>query len=161
MAFFYQFFKGGSAKVDHPGSPQKWIKYGALLLIFCFGCSHNQPATPVHISLTDSNRSLKITGLDPVILNDINRDTVKNWQNLFAIYRLPADTDAKAYQPIQPGKYQLKDSAVVFTPDTPFIKQQTYFMRYYNYAGNKSIWDYIRGKTTKGQLHYTDLIFKQ
>ncbi|MCC8426803.1 hypothetical protein [Mucilaginibacter sp. UR6-11] len=137
------------------------MKKGALLLfIFLFGCGHKDPATPVHISLTDSNHSLKITGINPVILNDINRDTVKNWQSLFAIYRLPADTDMKDYQPIQPGKYQLKDSAVVFTPDTSFAKPQTYFLRYYNYAGNKSIWDYISGKTTKGQLHYIDLIFK-
>jgi hypothetical protein len=136
-------------------------KYTWLLLLLSFGCSHKQTTAPVHISLTDSNRSLKITGIDPVILNDINRDTVKNWQSLFAIYRLPADTDAKDYQPTQPGRYQLKDSAIVFTPDTPFAKQQTYFMRYYNYAGNKSIWDYITHKTTKGQLHYTDLIFKQ
>jgi len=98
--------------------------------------------------------------MDPVILNDIDRDTVKNWQSLFAIYRLPADTDVKDYQPVQPGKYQLKDSAIIFTPDTSFIKRQTYFIRFYNYAGNKSIWDYVQGKTTKGQLHYTDLIFK-
>ncbi|MGF7081231.1 hypothetical protein [Mucilaginibacter sp. UYCu711] len=161
MTIFYQFFKGGSLKVDHPGSPREWAKYGVLLLAFCFGCRPTPSATLVHISLTDSNKSLKITGIDPLILNDINRDTIKNWQSLFAIYRLPADTDAKDYQPIQPGQYQLKDSAVVFTPDTAFVKQQTYFMRYYNYAGNKSIWDYIRGKTTKGQLHYTDLIFKQ
>ncbi len=80
---------------------------------------------------------------------------------MFAIYRLPADTDMKDYQPTQPGKYLLKDSALVFTPDTPFIKQQSYFVRYYNYADNTTIWDYLRHKTTKGQLHYTDLIFKQ
>lgn len=132
-----------------------------FIILFYFGCNSKQPVPPVHISLTDSNKSLKISGIDPVILSDINRDTVTSWQSLFAIYRLPADTDMKDYQPIQPGKYQLKDSALVFTPDTPFSKQQTYFMRYYNYAGNKSIWDYVRGKTTKGQLHYTDLIFKQ
>ncbi len=136
-------------------------RYFIFIVLLSFGCSHKQPVTTIQIILTDSNKSLKITGIDPVILNDINRDPVKNWQSLFAIYRLPADTDAKDYQPIQPGQYQLKDSAVIFTPDTPFIKQQTYFMRYYNYAGNKSIWDYVRGKTTKGQLHYTDLIFKQ
>lgn len=128
--------------------------------IFCVGCTARPPAPSIHISLTDSNRSLKITGVDPVILNDIDRDTVKNWQSLFAVYRLPADTDAKDYQPVQPGKYRLKDSAVVFTPDTSFIKRRSYFIRFYNYAGNKSIWDYVQGKTTKGQLHYTDLIFK-
>jgi hypothetical protein len=160
MTIFCQFFNSGSLKVDHPGSPRELIKYGALLLLFCFGCKPSTPAPPVHISLTDSHRALKITGIDPVILNDINRDSVKNWQSLFAVFRLPADTDLKDYQPIQPGQYVLKDSALVFTPDTAFAQQQAYFLRYYNYAGNKSIWDYVRGKTTKGQLHYIDLIFK-
>lgn len=93
-------------------------------------------------------------------MQDINRDTIGIWQSLFAIYRMPLDTDVKDYQPIQPGKYVLKDSTLVFTPDTPFVKQQTYFMRYYNYSGSKTIWDYVQGKTRKGQLHYTDLIFK-
>jgi len=139
---------------------QKMRKLLLLISIFCVGCTTKPLAPAIHISLIDNKQSLKITGIDPVILNDIDRDTVKNWQSLFAIYRLPADTDVKDYQPVQPGQYQLKDSAVVFTPDTPFIKQQAYFIRFYNYAGNKSIWDYVQGKTTKGQLHYTDLIFK-
>ncbi|WP_214073788.1 hypothetical protein [Mucilaginibacter sp. dw_454] len=135
-------------------------RYIFLLLFFCWGCRHEPPASAVHISLIDSNRSLKIVGIDPVILNDIDRDSIKNWQSLFSISRLPADTDLKDYQPTQPGRYLVNNGAVVFTPDTPFVKQRTYFLRYYNYAGNKSIWDYVRGRTKPGQLHYTDLIFK-
>ncbi len=77
-----------------------------------------------------------------------------------AVYKMPADTALKDYQPIQPGRYVVKNGALFFTPDTPFVWQQIYFVRYYNYSGNKTIWDYLRGKTTKGQLHYTDLIFK-
>lgn len=140
------------------------LKMRKLLLfvsIVCISCAPKSSTTAIHINLVNNNQSLKIAGIDPVILNDINRDTLKNWQSLFAIYRLPADTDMKDYQPIQPGKYLIKDSALVFTPDTPFIKQQSYFVRYYNYADNNTIWDYLRHKTTKGQLHYTDLIFKQ
>ncbi|MDB5005258.1 MAG: hypothetical protein JWQ34_3483 [Mucilaginibacter sp.] len=135
--------------------------YAWILLLFCWGCKHEAPATVVHISLINNSQSLKITGIDPVIMNDINRDTANRWQSLFAIFRLPADTDMKDYQPIQPGHYQLKDSVLIFTPDTPFVKHQPYFVRYYNYADNKSIWDYVQGKTSKGRLHYTDLIFKQ
>jgi len=131
-----------------------------LLLFFCCGCGH-EPITPkVHIALVDSNHSLKIAGIDPVILNDIDRDSIKNWQSLFSIFRLPADTDLKNEQPTQPGRYLVKSGAVVFTPDTPFVIRQAYFLRYYNYAGGKTIWDYIRGRTKPGQLHYTDLIFK-
>jgi len=139
----------------------KMKKYTSLLLLLCLGCQHQTPVPAVRISLVNNNQSLKITGIDPVIMHDINRDSVSAWQSLFAVYRMPADTDLKNYQPVQPGKYLLTDSVLVFTPDTPFTKQQTYFMRYYNYAGNKSVWDYIKGKTKVGQLHFTDLIFKQ
>ncbi|GAA4094897.1 hypothetical protein GCM10022392_17250 [Mucilaginibacter panaciglaebae] len=110
--------------------------------------------------LIEGNRSLKITGIDTIVLNDINRDSIKNWQSLFAISRLPADTDLKEYQPTQPGKYRVSNGSVIFTPDTPFVKQRAYFLRYYNHADNKSTWDYIRGNVKPGALHYTDLIFK-
>jgi hypothetical protein len=135
-------------------------KLWPLLLCFCLGCHTESTKPPIKIGFANNNTSLKITGIDPVIMQDINRDTVNAWQSLFAIYRMPADTDMKDYQPAQPGKYLLKGSAVVFTPDTAFTKRQAYFLRYYNYAGNKSIWDYIEGKTSAGQLHYTDLTFK-
>jgi hypothetical protein len=136
--------------------------YGIFLIFLCFGCRNEHVATvSVHLSQLNDQKSIKITGISQAILNDIDRDSVKNWESLFAIYRLPADTDLKDFQPIQPGQYRLKDSALVFTPDTPFVKRQYYFLRYYNYADNKTLWDYLKGKTTKGQLHYTDLIFKQ
>jgi hypothetical protein len=136
-------------------------KYIGFLLLICLGCRPEKPAAIIHISLINNKQSLKITGINPLIMNDINRDTVSAWQSLFAVYRMPADTELKNYQPIQPGKYLLADNVLVFTPDTPFTKQKTYFMRYYDYAGNKSVWDYIKGKTKAGQLHFTDLIFKQ
>lgn len=129
-------------------------------MIIGLGCKNEVRQPIVYLNLVDSNRSLKITGIDSLILNDIDRDTAKSWQSLFAISRLPADANLKDYQPTQPGKYRVSKGSVIFTPDTPFVKQQTYFLRYYNYAGNKSVWDYIRGRTKPGQLHYTDLIFK-
>ncbi|MDB4926670.1 hypothetical protein [Mucilaginibacter sp.] len=136
-------------------------KIWLLIICVCLGCTANPPKTTIHISLVNNNQSLKITGIDPVIMHDINRDTINAWQSLFAVYRMPADTAMKDYQPIQPGQYQLKDSILVFTPDTPFTKQQSYFVRYYNYAGNKNIWDYIKGNARIGKLHFTDLIFKR
>ena len=93
-------------------------------------------------------------------MQDINRDTASNWQSLFAIYRMPADTDMKDYQPIQPGSYQLKNNDLVFTPDTAFKAQQIYFVRYYNFTEHKGLIDYIKGKTQIGKIDYTDLTFK-
>ncbi|MFD2864564.1 hypothetical protein ACFSYC_07655 [Mucilaginibacter antarcticus] len=123
------------------------------------GCNPQPVVNAIQVKYAD-NHAVTITGIDAAILNDIDRDSVKNWQSLLAIYRMPADTDMKDYQPIQPGKYLVKDGGLVFTPDTAFTAQQVYFARFYNYSGNKTLWQYIKGNTSKGQLHYTDLIFK-
>jgi hypothetical protein len=131
-----------------------------LLFVLVFiGCQLKAPDAAVHISLINQQQTLQITGIDPVIMQDINRDTAANWQALFPIYRMPADTGMKNYQPMQPGNYQLKGSVLLFTPDTAFTPQQTYFMRYYNYGSNKSIWDYVKGKAKINQTRFADLIF--
>ncbi|SEP24198.1 hypothetical protein [Mucilaginibacter sp. OK283] len=139
--------------------------YQALLLITLFyaGCSSDKPkVNNVKINLTPDKHSLKITGLDPLIVQDINRDSSGgNWQSLVPVFKMPIDTELKNYQPIQPGKYVVTDSVVVFTPDTPFIAQQTYFVRYYKFDANSKASDFILGKNKLGSLHYTDLIFKQ
>ncbi len=116
----------------------------------------------VKINLSADKHSINISGLDNAIVQDINRDSSGgNWQSLVSVYKMPADTDLKNYQPVQPGKYLLRDSVVVFTPDTPFTAQQTYFVRYYKYGTNSQASDYILGHHKLGSLPYTDLIFKQ
>lgn len=115
----------------------------------------------LYISLDSSKQSLKIVGLSNAIVQDINRDTTTNkWQQLIQVYRMPADTDMKDFQPIQPGKYFVKDSMIFFTPDTPFVPQQPYFMRHYNYDEDRSIWGFIKGERRAGKINHTDLIFK-
>jgi hypothetical protein len=135
-----------------------------LLFFFLLGlgCTH-KPKTPVvHISLSDNNSSVKFTGLDASIMGDISRDTASGiWQNLLPVYRTPADTDMKDYQPVQHGRYQVKDSSIVFTPDTPFTKGHTYFMRYYKFAGGDDTWEIIKGKKKLRGLKYVDLVFKE
>jgi hypothetical protein len=131
------------------------------LLLAAIGCKPKVNAPAIGISLIDSNKNLKITGIDYAIMQDINRDTTANiWQNLIQVYRMPADTDMKDFQPIQPGKYMVKDSAVVFIPDTPFNLHQTYFMRYYRYDKGSTAWDYIKNHQKPGKKQYQDLIFK-
>jgi hypothetical protein len=136
----------------------------AIFILFaacCLGCtSKTMPA--VQISLADSSRSLKITGLDATILGAISRDSsVKVWQSLIPVYKMPADTDMKDYQAPQPGNYQVSGSTVIFTPDTPFTKQQNYYVRHYRYTDGNSIWDYIKQQKKLGKPAYTDLPFKQ
>jgi hypothetical protein len=133
-----------------------------LLLLICLGCAPKPNNPSIQITLIDNNKNLKISGLDYAVMQEINRDTTSNiWQSLIPIYRMPADTDMKDYQPIQPGKYMIRDSAVVFTPDTPFFKHQTYFVRYYNFNIGTSTWDYIKNNQKPGKKAHIDLIFKQ
>ena len=131
-----------------------------LLLLFCFSCSSKPALKQVHINLVNNNRDIKFTGIDYAIISEINRGAASGiWQNLIPVYRMPADTELKSYQPVLPGTYQLKDSAVIFTPDTPFIKNQVYFVRYYQFQNSGNIWDYVKGKKKLGNIRYVDLNF--
>ena len=74
-----------------------------VMLLMIVGCKRNDNHPAIQIALVDSDKHLKISGLDYAILQDINRDTTINiWQNLIQVYRMPADTDLKDFQPVQP-----------------------------------------------------------
>lgn len=111
--------------------------------------------------MVSNRQSVKISGLDNAIIQEIARDSVgAAWQSLVPVYRMPADTDLKSYQPVQPGAYQVKDGVVIFTPDTPFVLHQVYFVRYYQFdKGNKAT-DFIMGHNRPGGSVYSDLIFQ-
>jgi hypothetical protein len=130
-----------------------------FLVLFCLSCTSTPKTPSVHLSLVNNNYSVKFKGLDLTVISEINRDSAA-WQTLLPVYRMPSDTDLKNYQPAQPGTYQLKDSAIVFTPDTPFSKGQIYFMRFYQFGGGSSPMDFIRGRKKLGNTRYMDLIFK-
>ncbi|WP_121808671.1 hypothetical protein [Mucilaginibacter kameinonensis] len=137
------------------------VSFLLLLLVF-FGCTATSTKTVVTISPVNNGRSLQITGFDPAIINDISRDSSATaWQTLMAVYRMPADTTMRNLQPIQPGRYVIKDNVVIFTPDTAFSTQQTYFFRYYDFGAGGTLTDLIKSRSKPGTLHYTDLIFKQ
>lgn len=131
-----------------------------IIILFCFGYKQQSKEPVVNISLVDSNHSVKFSGLDFAVISEINRDSVQDaWRGLLPVFKMPADTDLKDYQPVQPGVYRLKDSAVVFTPDTPFDKGKTYFMRYYRFDKNGGVMDFIKGKKKLRETPYIDLIF--
>lgn len=145
----------------------KQVRHGACLIFFSifFGlfftsCSNEPKPTVIHISKINE-RVIKISGLDNAVLQDIARDSAGgNWQALVPVYKMPADTDLKNYQPVQPGTYHVKDNSVIFTPDTPFVAHQTYFVRYYKYDTANKASDFIMGRNRPGGLHYSDLVFK-
>jgi len=132
------------------------------LLLLLFSCTPKPQRNNIIISFSPDKQSLQFKGLDPAVAGEVSRDTLGNgWQTLVPVYRMPADTDMMSYQPIQPGKYQLADSVVIFTPDTPFVAGQEYFVRWYHFDKGKKATDYLRGQLRPGQTQFTDLIFKQ
>jgi len=132
-----------------------------LILLFCLGCKRQPGKIAITISLTDSNRSVSVKGFDKAVIGDIGRDTDKSvWQGLLPVYKMPADTDLKDFQTAQPGMYMVKDSVVIFKPDTPFKKGQAYFLRYYPHDEGTDAWQYIRDRKRTGSQEHRDLIFK-
>ncbi|TWR28714.1 hypothetical protein FPZ42_05785 [Mucilaginibacter achroorhodeus] len=133
-----------------------------FLLILLTACSRPQPSTSrISLLLSPNHRSVQFNGLDKLVIGELSRDTnTKVWQSLVPVYAMPADTDLKSYQPIQPGRYEVKDSIITFTPDTPFVKGKTYFVRNYQLDAANHLSDYIRGGAKVGSRKYIDLIFK-
>lgn len=131
-----------------------------LVVIICVGCSSRPKPVDVKINLTNNSHSLKIAGFDKLIIAEIGRDTNNEaWESLLAIYEMPADTDMKDYQNVQPGKYVVQDSVVIFTPDTAFKKGQTYFLRYFRHEQGTGAWQLVREKKRLGNVSYKDLVF--
>lgn len=131
-----------------------------MIIIFS-GCASHPPEFHVTVKLTGDNKSILIGGFDKAVIADIGRDsTSEAWQALLPVYKMPADTDMKDYQPVQPGKYKIADSFVVFTPDTAFKKGQAYFLRYFQYGDIKDAWQFIRERKRPGSLKYKDLLFR-
>lgn len=131
-----------------------------LLLFLLFSCREKQKEPVIGISLTNYNKSIKFTGLDKEIVTEISRDSIPEvWESLAPVFKMPADTDLKSYQPVQHGAYVPVNGSVIFTPDTPFVKGQVYFMRYYTFKGS-DIWDYVKGKKRLANVSYQDLVVK-
>lgn len=131
------------------------------LIMLMFSCSSKPDSTVISISLINNKKSLQIEGFDAAVINDIARDSsAEAWQALMPVYKMPADTDMKNLQPVQPGRYTVNNNVVVFTPDTAFAAAQSYFLRYYDFDKGTTLTDLIKSRSKPGALHYSDLIFK-
>ncbi len=130
-----------------------------VLLSSMYGCTTQTGVPKINIVLIDNGTTLKISGLNYGIMLDMAHDTTSDWQSILQVYRMPADTDMKSYQPMQKGTYKLNDSKLFFKPDTPFIKHQQYFVRYYYYYRTVDMWSFITGRRKPGRTPFIDLNF--
>ncbi|WP_147238699.1 hypothetical protein [Mucilaginibacter hurinus] len=132
-----------------------------LLFLFII-CSCTTDVAKQHVKVEPKvDGSLKIIGLDPAIIQAIVRDTMADkWQNLFPVYKIPKRLDSEDYQPPQPGNYTVAGDAILFAPDTPFVKGNSYYIRLYLYEEGTSMWDIISKKNKLGQYRYNDILFE-
>lgn len=142
-------------------------KYGLLKkspliigLILFYSCKPAPRSSTVTITKT-ANNAVKLSGLDLTTIQALGSDSafLSAWQSFIPVYKMPADTDLKDFQPVQPGKYVVLDSLVIFTPDTPLQKGQTYFARYYQFDKG-SLWNQVKDRQKLTHRPYTDLVLK-
>jgi hypothetical protein len=137
-----------------------FIKIAPIVILF-MTCSYSCSSINYNsVKLKYVTPAVAIIGIDSLILNDIARDTANHFDALAPVYKMPPDTDMKDFQRAQPGKYKVMHGVLLFTPDTAFIKGQTYFVRYYQYRTSHTMWDFLSNRKSVRGTKYNDLIFK-
>ena len=136
------------------------MKRLGLIIGLFFAACHSKQADTIHMAI--AGNSIKVTGVPNITLRGMERDSmpIQAWQSLLQVYRMPADTEMKNYQPITPGNYRVSANAVVFTPDTAFLKGHTYFARYFHYDKAITAMDLVLQRRTLGRGTYIELVFK-
>jgi hypothetical protein len=140
------------------------MKKTILFLALTILCACTQSAKSPTVTITKTaNNAIKFSGLDLTTIQNLNTDSASAsaWQSLIPVYKMPKDTDAKDLQPVQPGKYVVLDSLVIFTPDTPLQQGQAYFARCYLYGKGSSVWQQVKNHQKLTDRKYIDLILKQ
>ena len=140
----------------------RWLPL-CFFMLFCIACNNqaNQDS-PINIHLGKDSQSIVISGLDYATLQELKKDSLslENFQSLFPVHRIPADTDMADLQPEQPGTYLVTDSILTFSPDTAFKKHQQYFARFYGNGTNFTSSNLIRSKTNLKGQNFTQRVFK-
>src|SRR4051812_4739432 len=105
------------------------MKKLAFLLLLFTACKSKSANT---ITISVNQKTVQVKGIPATELYGLESDTISQraWQSLFPVFKLPADTDLRNYQSPVAGRYSLSGDVILFTPDTAFAKDSTYFARY-------------------------------
>jgi hypothetical protein len=135
-----------------------------LLMFSCIACSGPSPNQnkSIRINLSADSQIIYVYGLDYATLQELKKEslTTENWQGIFPVYKMPADTDLKDLQKEQSGVYQLTDTTITFKPDTAFKKHQQYFARFYGSSTFLTSSQLIRSKAKLNGPGFLEVVFK-
>ncbi len=131
-----------------------------VAFVGCHGGSKIKDTTYIHLSR--DSQTVILGGLEYAALQQLKKDTLnlQAFQDLFPVYKMPADTDMKDYLKAQRGTYQITDSLIIFKPDTAFAKHQAYFARFYGYTVDNSAARLAQGKANLNGPKFKEVIFQ-
>lgn len=125
----------------------------AFLFCSCNSQTNNLLSQQIEIAISKDSSSVFIKGIDPFILKELIADSLanQNWEETFAVYP-KTDEDSQDFQKIIPGKYDIQNGELYFTPFQSFKKGAKYVVEIYIYQPKTQITE---------QLKTTNSIFKK
>lgn len=109
----------------------------SLMVLMGLMACQNQPVLKNNldliIRLSPDSTAVMVKNLPSELLSDFKADSLDTifCKQFFAVYPEIADQDLRDLQKPLSGIYQLRDSALYFTPTTPFAKGRAYFVQVY------------------------------
>ena len=133
-----------------------------LFILLTLAACKYKPASTIKITVDHTHQAIKVTGVAATALYGIQHDSpnTEAMQNLFPVYKMPADTEMRNYQPTIKGRYGINGNNITFTPDTAFKTGQTYFARWYRYDQPLTATDMAMRTRKPGETPFIELIFK-
>jgi len=126
-----------------------------LLLLFFpasfLGCSSGGQA-PLSIDFSADSASVVFKHVNPAGLLQLKNAGLPDsvWNDLISVLQTPSENDTAIVESPLPGKVLLKDSVIVFQPDSSFVKGRTYLVITHLNAEFGGL-----GKAAKSELSYT------
>ncbi len=85
---------------------------------------------PVSVNFNTDSSKIVISNINAVALLQIksNINSYASYQNLVTVLQIPPQNDTISLEKECPGKLSLNNTALIFTPNTPFVKGNTYLI---------------------------------
>lgn len=106
---------------------------GILAISACQNRTGLDNELDLQVRLSPDSSAVMLKNMPAELLTFLQSDSLDTvfCKQFFAVYPETGDPDLRDLQKPLPGNYQLRDSALLFTPLVPFVKGQAYFVQVY------------------------------
>ena len=130
-----------------------------VLASLLFACA-NKDTTPLLIRFSADSSSILFSNIEPAAVlqlkNNIKTDTM--YQKIVSVLETPTDDDSTSMEREWPGKLSMQGEALVFTPDSPFIKGKTYLVETQLNMSFGDVEQVVQGKMSKNMNFQQQLL---